>query len=197
MGFFPDCNFNGNTAAVSSNRDKNTVFFFKFDTLTEYIGQGIYTAYTAIYIDTFTFNGPQKLVDDSPHNCHYGGMYISRLIDISHKMVPFCENKYKLYVSGRYVEMAVLIAWYAKYTSGSFDAQFTATSCFVTYLELTHYPNYTKDSSFVYDEPPGCQTFVCASKEEQDQDNCKIIFTTKIMSFGQFVNKGNLISDSF
>ena len=196
-GYFPDCNLNGNSATASSNGDKNIVCFFKFHTPTESIGQGIYTAYTAIYIDKFTFNGPQALVDDSPHNCHYGGMYISHLIDISHRMVPFCENKHKIYVSGRYIEMAVLIVWYAKYTSGSFDAKFTATRCFVTYLTLTHYPNYAKDRSFIYDEPPGCQMFVCASKEEQDQDNCKMIFTTKSGVFGNSLIKTTLSRTPF
>ena len=109
---------------MSSSPAKNTVCHFKFHTSSEHVGEGSYTAYTVVHINSFIMNGPHNLVDDDPHNCHYGGIYISHLIDTSYRMIPICENKYNLYITGRYIHMAVLIVWYAKYTSGSIEATF-------------------------------------------------------------------------
>ena len=180
----PGCHMKGTTFSLSSSDVRNTVCLFRFHTPSEQVGEESYTAYTGIYINAFTLNGPHSLVDDSPHNCHYGGMYISHLIDTSHRMVPICDNKYQLYVNGRYFHMAVLIVWFAKYTSGSIEATFKVTDCFATYLELANYPNYSKDRTKNYAGNPDCQVVACAPKEEKDQRYCKMIFTTKSIAFG-------------
>ena len=169
---------------MSSNHAKNTVCHFTFGTPAGDLGQGGYSAYVGINVKRFTLNGPHILVDDNLSNCHYGGMYISHLIDFTNKMVPICDNKYKLYITGRYFKIAVLIVWYAKYTSGSLSAKMWASRCLLTYLALANYPNYTKNRTFLYNKLPVCQNIICAPKEEQDQDDCKIIFTTKSRAFG-------------
>ena len=178
------CHMKGTTFALSSSHVRNTVCLFTFHTPSEQVEEESYTAYTKIYINEFTLNGPHSLVDDSPHNCHYGGMYISHLIDTSHRMVPICDNKYKLYVSGRYFHTAVLIVWFAKYTSGSIEARFEVTNCFTTYLELANYPNYSKHRTMSNAGNQACQVFACAPKEEHDQRNCEMIFITKSIAFG-------------
>ena len=181
---YPKCRMKGTSFVVTSNYRRNTVCLFRAHAPSEHVGNGSYTAYTVVYLESFTFNGPHDLVDGSPHNCHYGGMFISHLIDTSERMFPICDNKHWLYISGRYIHMAVLIVWYAKYTSGSIRAMFTATQCFITYLELANYPHYLKDRSFNYTGNPGCQSFVCPPREREDQQRCKMTFTTNAGAFG-------------
>ena len=182
--YYPECHMKGTSFALTSNYTRNTVCLFRARAPGEHVGKGSYTAYTVVYIESFTLNGPHDLVDGSPHNCHYGGMFISHLIDTSNRMFPICDNKYKLYISGRYIHMAALIVWYAKYTSGSIRATFAATRCFITYLELANYPNYLKDRSFNYTGNPGCQRFVYPPREVQDQQRCKMTFATNTGAFG-------------
>ena len=184
MSSSPCPHIQGDSLTISSNHVKNTVCLFTFQTMAGDVGKGGYTAYMGIYVKLFTLNGPHIIVDDNPHNCHYGGMYISHLIDITNKMVPICDNKYKLSIMGRYFRMVVLIVWYAKYTSGSLYAKILVSRCLTTYLALSSYPNYTTKRSFIYDDYPGCQKFICAPKEEQHQDDCEIIFKTKSGSLG-------------
>ena len=176
------CRLTGSSFTLSSSHMKNVVCFFEFRSRnygSETLDNGKFTYYAVFYIETFTLNGPHILVDDSPHNCQYGGMYVSHLIDVSYRMVPMCDNKYRHFISSRHIDMGVLIVWYAGYTSGAVRAGFTTTYCFITYLELNDYPHYLKNRSVSVNESITCQRFVCAPREKIDQNNCKIAFTTE------------------
>ena len=60
-------------------------------------------------INKFTFDSPHIIVDDAPHDCQYGGMYIANLIDQSDKMIPICESRQNFVIDRRLIKFTVLI----------------------------------------------------------------------------------------
>ena len=182
---FPLCAIDRNSFRISSNKQSNTVCVAKFKARGEAVRGGTETTTNArMKIVKFTYDGPHIIVDDAPHNCQYGGMYIANLIDQSDRMIPICESRQDFVINSRYNQFAVLVVFHRRYSYGDIYAAFFSGSCLTSYLELTNYPDYYFKESFTMDDSIECQVFVCAPQEIEGQKSCNIKLNTPSGAFG-------------
>ena len=165
---------------LSSSNQKNTaclvVFTINKRSITDY---GL-ILFLRIYIQTFTFSGPQIVVDEGNHNCHYGGIYIANLNDIGEEMIPICDSRSGFMLNSKLIKIKILVVFYARYSAGTFKSTFFSGTCLPTYLDLIGYPNYNTFPSAVMDDSHYCQLYVCASREIDTQGRCVVSIINQV-----------------
>ena len=171
---FQSCVMRRRYIRLSSNDKKNRACLAEFN-----LGQSIVPGYGLLYvlkinIHTFKFTGPQIIVDEGNHNCHYGGIYIDNLNGEDNMMIPLCDSRDDFILNSKVTKMKVLIVFYARYSAGKIQFNFEYDDCFPTYLELTDYPSYNTRESAVMDDSHICQYYICAPKETEGQGRCVV-----------------------
>ena len=159
---------------LSSSNQKNTVCLVVFTINNRSIKDYGLILFLRIYIQTFIFYGPQIVVDEGNHNCHYGGIYIANLNDNGEEMIPICDSRDGFMLNSKLRRMKVLVVFYASYSAGKFKSTFYEGTCLPTYLDLIVYPNYNTFQSAVMDDSHYCQLYVCAPREIDTQGQCVV-----------------------
>ena len=119
------------------------------------------------YITKYIHHGFAFKVDESPYNCHYGGLYI-QFPGHSHSEKSICKSIFNQRIYSRGAKIRILLVWYRKYSYGNISGFVQFTKCVTTYLESPF------DNSAFLNATYRCQRVICAPLVHADQKPCTI-----------------------
>ena len=119
------------------------------------------------HIKKYIHHGVAFKVDESPYNCHYGGLYI-QFPGHSNSEKSICKSIFNQRIYSRGAKIRILLVWYRKYSYGDMAGFVQFNKCVAKYLESPF------DNSALLNATYKCQSVICAPLVHADQKPCTI-----------------------
>ena len=126
--------------------------------------------YVIIHINSFTFHGPNMMVEFSDYVCQYGELIIQ--FDGRKHQSDFCESLDDQKIYTRHLSFTFKIVWFSGYSSSDFSAFLTRTKCYAVYTESSL--SKAPISNIYYRTVNNCAIYVVPALQNKQERKCTV-----------------------